>query len=689
MREAKIAVVVVLVLLVVCVVAALGVLFYQSQAVVVAPVAAAEGPAIQIDRPSHGDEVFVGQSVQVFATGHDPSRIERMQLWVDGQMVISQASAFPEGMSPFPLLATWVPETMGNHTVVVRGYNVAGVSGQAAVTLLAVEGPEIATEMPEEGCAGVLLIAHLVQEGETLEAIAAQYGVTQEEILACNPGVDPEAPLMPGEMLMVPYLASPEEEEPLPPGVELPVAQLPLDIADEPGEDLPPPEEEPRLGEDAPVDVEELSDASLDVDLPVTDPPTAVLEVEARALSTDRPYSAGYCLVRLGDNEMEWVPSGDDLFLPPEGAASWDISAELGGLENSRTVPVYGDILHVEMHCYAFRDRADAEPIYLGEVIRDHTDLDWSGELLEATSEDGEDGGWFKVRYLICPGTCYPERELQAPYALGMDRIDGDAYLRWQWDGDPDAIDRYRIYRNGSDRGYVWSGGKTARLGESDLNPPCGETYSFQISAYNGPVGHGVESPLSEPFEYPPSGPEPCEGRRVVLSFGNLHTGCLPADCGEAAGPGCSNCLLNLWYGFITANRELLAHLPPECPSGVCAWVGPILKSFSCSNAPYNIFTPCLWPPSSTAELFDGQNTLVVDLGESEDLTIDILLMDRDRSGRDLLLCEGRKAFSASDLEGWEDSHVPPYLLSCTKGGGLVAYVVVNIGVSPLPVQFE
>lgn len=686
MREVKIAAVVVLVLLVVCLGAVLGVLIYRPQ--LIAPsVAAVEGPAILIDSPSHGDQVVVGQAVQVFATGYDPSRIGRMQIWVDGKMVISQATPFPGGMNPFPLLATWVPGTLGNHAIVVRGYNMAGVPGQASLTVSAVEGPEIATEMPDQGCAGVLLIAHQVQEGETLEGIAAEYEVMVEEILACNPALDPMTPLVPGDTLMVPYLVSPEEEESPPPGADLPVTELPPGIDEEPGEELPPPEEEPQPGEDPPSDGEELSEISLDGGPPVTDPPRAVVEVEAIAITVDQPYSAGYCLVRLGDGEMEWVPGRDDLFLPPEGAAWWEIAAELGGVENSRTVPVYGDSLHLEMHCYAFLDPADAEPIYLGEVTRDHAEPDWTGETLDSTSQAGEEGSWFRMWYRICRGTCYPERELLAPYHLGFGRIGGDPYLRWQWNGDPSAIDKFVIYRNGSLVGYTGSAAKTAKLRESDLNPPCEQVYRFQVSAYNGPLGHGIESPLSTPFQFPPTGPQPCAVRQVRLSFGKLHTGCLPSDCGQGAAPDCSNCLLNLWYGFITANRELLAHRPPECPSGFCAWVGPVLKSFSCSDAPYDVFTPCLWPPSSTAELFDGQDTLVVDLGESEDLNIGILLMDRDRSRNDLLLCEGRKAFSAPELESWEGAHVPPYMLACTKGGELVAYVVVDMQVYPQHLQ--
>jgi hypothetical protein len=144
-----------------------------------------------IDSPRQGDEVVVGQAVQIFATGQDPSGIARMEVWVDGGFVISQDSALPDGTSPFPVMANWEPTTPGNHTIVVRAYNMADASGQASVSVNAVEGPEIATGMPAEGCQGVPLLVHEVQEGETLEGIAAGYEVTVEQILACTPGVDP------------------------------------------------------------------------------------------------------------------------------------------------------------------------------------------------------------------------------------------------------------------------------------------------------------------------------------------------------------------------------------------------------------------------------------------------------------------------------------------------------------------
>ncbi|HUV72746.1 MAG TPA: Ig-like domain-containing protein, partial [Anaerolineae bacterium] len=88
------------------------------------PAAEAEvEPTVLIDSPQHGDEVTIGMPVQVFATGSDPGKIARMELWVDGQLEQSQASALPDGTSPFPIMAMWVPDTPGNHTIVVRAYN--------------------------------------------------------------------------------------------------------------------------------------------------------------------------------------------------------------------------------------------------------------------------------------------------------------------------------------------------------------------------------------------------------------------------------------------------------------------------------------------------------------------------------------------------------------------------------------
>jgi hypothetical protein len=665
MRELRIALAVVLVLLVVCVAAAGGILVYRPELLrpQTSSVAVAEGPVISIDSPSHGDRVFVGQAVQVFATGHDSDKIERMQLWVDGQMVISQASALPGGTSPFPLLAAWVPDTLGNHTIVVRGYDMSGVPGQASLTVFADEEPETATGISVEGCAGTALIAHQVREDETLEGIAAEYQVAAEDILACNPALDPEAPLMPGETVMVPYLSSPEEEESSS-GQELPGVEPPPDIEEGPGEELPPPEEEPRPGEDPPPDVEEVASGPLDVGLPVSEPEPVVLQVEAESMETDQPYDAGYCLVRLGDAEMEWVPDEGDLFLPADGATWWDIAAELGGVDNSRTVPVYGDTLHFEIHCYAFADLEGAEPVSLGEITRDHSELDWTGQRMEATSEGGDEGGSFTLSYRICPVTCYPERELPAPYGLRLADLGGEPYLLWQWDGDPAVADGWILYRNGTVVGSLpGAQGASAPLRESDLNPPCGEAHRFQVSAYRGPWGHAIESPLSDPLELPLGGRQLC-ARRVTLTLQYLSTHCLLADCPEPE-PDCSNCRVAFWYGGIYANGERIENPPPVVSDGSVTWSGPVLESWSCTDS-----AECRRVQYWARDLFLDRDTLVVDLAESEDLTISIWLADWDTDGSSMPICESSYVWSTDDLEAWENLEDPPPLAQWCEGLG-------------------
>ena len=145
MSGRTITIIVVAVVIVLCLVAGLVALAYWYSMV---PTAEAETrPTVDIDSPTHGQEVIVGQAVQIFATGQDPARIARMEVWADGQMVQSQASALPDGTSPFPAMAMWVPDTPGNHTIVVRAYNTADGTGQASVSVNAVAGPA-----QPEGC---------------------------------------------------------------------------------------------------------------------------------------------------------------------------------------------------------------------------------------------------------------------------------------------------------------------------------------------------------------------------------------------------------------------------------------------------------------------------------------------------------------------------------------------------------
>jgi hypothetical protein len=68
----------------------------------------------------------------------------------------------------------------------------------------------------------------------------------------------------------------------------------------------------------------------------------------------------------------------------------------------------------------------------------------------------------------------------------------GDHQLLWLWDGDPELLEGFKVYLNGS---HILSVEEdTTSLSVRSYEPPCGERYEFYVTAYGGP---GRESPPS------------------------------------------------------------------------------------------------------------------------------------------------------------------------------------------------
>jgi hypothetical protein len=680
MSRSRIAILVVLVLALCCVVGALGVLAYR----IFVPTVQAEegGPTILIESPGQGDEVIIGETVDVFATGHDPARITHMELWVDGSHIATQHSALPDGTNPFPFIGEWVPTTPGNHSIVVRGYNTADVSGQATVSVNAVEGPDFPTEMPPEGCADVPIQVHEVLPGETLEGIAGGYGVTVEEILACNPGLDPSVPLTPGDTLNIPDIPSPEDEAPPPPGEEPPDAEVPPEAPpeaeDPPGEEAPPGEGDPPPGEDPPPEAEDPPEPPDDIDPPEPEDPTAVLELEAYELEVDQAYDGVYCMVTLADADMEMVPDMDTF--DPIVGNFWDIEAELGGA-NSRMVIVFGETLDLMVECFGFTGAL--LPVSLGTVERQHPEADWTGDPIEVTSMGGEGGRWFRAVYRICPFPCDPRPIPDAPQNLTYGSLTFGLpcplppsfcgawpdpvtfhFLTWDWLGDETTIDGFRLRRNG---GLVYEiddpSSRHTLITTADANPPCGEAFNYHLTAYEGLLGVGSESA--------PSNIETLTGptcpQTVVLTYHNLNTGCILADCPPSP-PNCATCDVNKWYGRIFANGERIQVEQPSFMDIMLGWDVPDIDSHH---------------SHSVSGLF-GADTLTVNLGEGEDLTLGIWLKDWDFLFPDPIFCAASHGVPSTSVAGLDGG---TWVLHCsgTPEGPGSAGLIFSVDVTPSP----
>lgn len=605
MSGRTIAIVVVVLVVLLCLLAGVGALAYYYFMV---PTAEAEvQPTVLIDSPSHGDEVTIGTPVQVFATGTDPGKIARMELWVDGQLVQSQASALPDGTSPFPIIAMWVPDTPGNHTIVVRAYNMADVSGQASISVNAVQAAEVPAE-----CGGDTVFEHQVETGETVEGIAAGYEVTVEQVVACNPGLDPTVMPEPGSVLLIPGFQDPAEEDgppdDWPPPADAEEApDVPEDAEELPGEDLPPAETEPEPGEEAPPEVEEPPEGPEITEDGGPELPTVTLGFEALEFEVDQPYDEIYCMVQVADYPMERIPEAGSF--NPVGGNYWDIQAELAGA-NSKQVTVQGDTVRVEAECFGW---VGIDGWSLGHFVREHGDAEWTGEEIPVTAI-ADDGRWFTVVYRICPTFPCEPREVPpapenltyvegcpCPWWIGCPPCALERAMIWDWMGDEAEIDGFRLYRDGAmlyERDPIY---RYLYVTEADAYPPCGVTYDYELTAYEGFPGVGPESdPSNTVTRAGPACPT-----TVVVTFETLHTGCVHPD--PCIDPTCLSCKLASWIGVVAANEQYYNRLMP--------FPSPDIYSYMVHPVSY---------------LFNGYDTLTVELDPGEDLTLGMVILDWD-----------------------------------------------------------
>ena len=103
------------------------------------PADAASNPLVLINSPLNRDQIESGQRVIVQAVARDDSGVTRVELWVNGQLYDTESSSLPGGISPFPLIATWQPQTAGSYTLIVRAFNNAGNRTQASIDVNVIE----------------------------------------------------------------------------------------------------------------------------------------------------------------------------------------------------------------------------------------------------------------------------------------------------------------------------------------------------------------------------------------------------------------------------------------------------------------------------------------------------------------------------------------------------------------------
>jgi LysM repeat protein len=125
-----------------------------------------------------------------------------LELWVDGALIEMQETQ-PDSSGRVSVEWQWVPASQGEHILLARAMTPWGhVSTSNLVHVTVTE--------PVRVSAGII-----AGEGDTLEGLAGQYGVTPEDIQAQNPELDPAAPLIPGQAVLVPISFSPPPSAPM------------------------------------------------------------------------------------------------------------------------------------------------------------------------------------------------------------------------------------------------------------------------------------------------------------------------------------------------------------------------------------------------------------------------------------------------------------------------------------------
>jgi hypothetical protein len=481
-------------------------------------------PLVLIHHPRINAQFEVGEGVIVHTTAQFTEGLSRLELWAD-DVLVAAVDRPDQPSSNLVLSHVWVPHLPGGHVLVARAFGQDNAQGQAAIQLHVLETSDIP------------LAEHTVQEGETLESIAADYGLTSEDLLDLNPGIEGED-LSPGDTLTLPD-DEPAGREPAarPDGESLPLG---------PEGSAPIPEAEPPAGTATASEYRNL----FFMERSRGEPGDLIgVQAELLSLETGAVYEGLYCYIGIGDQppnrypDLDWDPATDEWFLMHEptagGAALWQVE----GLLEDENAPLafwpQNRALPFNIACVGITE-GGTQSARLGRWEGEIPPERWTG-IPMALGASGEDG-WFAVSIRVTRSggsgrgvPLYLDPDMVPPSNawLNPDRFS----LNWDYiavfDGPIDEmvelppIDGFRIYLNGN---LLWVEPPDAR--ESFLpfewfQPPCDTTYVFAVTAYRVGIPDGPESmPAVTTLEQPLEG---CH-REIQITFLSLETFDLDGD---------------------------------------------------------------------------------------------------------------------------------------------------------------
>lgn len=133
--------------------------------------------------------------IQIAAKGVEP--ITSVELFVNGALYDTQQIDAESANQQFLTLWEWQPGVSGKFILVARAMDASGNTGISNPVLIEA-GPAIKTGSPL-----------IIEEGDTLEQISQETGLSLDEIQQANPELDPQLALVPGSQIIIPNAADP------------------------------------------------------------------------------------------------------------------------------------------------------------------------------------------------------------------------------------------------------------------------------------------------------------------------------------------------------------------------------------------------------------------------------------------------------------------------------------------------
>ncbi|GEM_PF-408470 len=354
-------------------------------------------------------------------------------------------------------------------------------------------------------------------------------------------------------------------------------------------------------------DEEEMAPGPGEVEWPDGIP--LVVEFQALSFGVSHDYDGVYCYPRLAGGAVERYS------FEPLGAQQWDIATPLGSrlLLTRLDQPIV-----VQAECggdVIFMGDGGGWGTYwsMGAIDMSHPSSDWDGHVITVRSTGGDEGRWFEAQYRLCSGSC---DETAFPPPLVLLSHGRDNLLIWQWDGDMSRLASYGVYVDGSRVMRMRGTSNVASMDVGSYAPLCGGRREFTVTAYGA---DGRESPHSNvvTWEAPP-----CP-RVVRVTFDRLWT----LDSGDQE----NDCVGPIFGSFWVQGSES-RYLSFEGADG--------LDGFRlCPHRRYDIqeMFDTIWRWGSgmgrSPYRAPESNSVTVELGPDEDLTLGGAIYEWDRSG--------------------------------------------------------